>query len=195
MNNSTCDFATILDRADGSVDRPSKTDTSAALQAAEISARREKLAIPFASLLGEWRLRFATGAKRAKGGSVKLGAGYYLPKFIFAAITFASTDAEQNIGTVTNQLSVGTVDIRFTGPFRYPGKKNLLVFDFTELEVKILGVKVYQGKIRSGKNGDRDFNSLSTAKLPFFAFFWAGDRTIAARGRTGGMALWCRNDR
>jgi hypothetical protein len=192
VNEFNSDFATILNRATQSGDRPNKSELVSALQAAEVSTRTEKLAIPFASLIGEWRLCFATGANRAKGGSVKLGQGYYVPKFIAASITFASTDGS-NLGTATNQLTVGTVYIRFSGPCRYPGKKNLLVFDFTEVEVKILGVKVYQGKIRSGKNGGADFSTLSTAKLPFFAFFWAGKDSIAARGRSGGMALWCRN--
>ena len=64
MNNSTIDFATILNQAATSTDRPSRSEMVNALQAAEITARREKLAIPFASLLGEWRLCFATGASK-----------------------------------------------------------------------------------------------------------------------------------
>ncbi len=192
MNNSTTDFATILNRAATDSARPSRAELVAALQAAEITARNQKLAIPFASLLGEWRLCFATGASKPKKGSaVKLGRGYYLPKFTPASITFTRDDDSSITGTVTNQLLVGTVKFKFTGPCRYPGKKNLLAFDFTEIQFKILGATIYQGKIRSKRAG-LDFDTLAIADLPFFAFFWASDTGIAARGRSGGLALWVR---
>lgn len=194
MNNSTIDFATILNQAATSTDRPSRSEMVNALQAAEITARREKLAIPFTLLLGEWRLCFATGAsKPKKGGAIKLGRGYYLPKFTPASITFTRDDDSSITGTVTNQLVVGTVKFKFTGPCRYPGKKNLLAFDFTEIQFKILGATIYQGKIRSGKRAGLDFATLSIADLPFFAFFWANESGIAARGRSGGLALWVRD--
>ncbi len=194
MNTTTTtDFGTSLNRAADSTDRPSADALKAALQAAELAARKEKLAIPFGSLLGEWRLCFATGASKDKQrGGIKLGRGYYLPKFTPASITFTQQD-DSIEGTVTNQLLVGSIHIQFSGPCRYPGKKNLLAFDFTEIQFKVLGIKVYQGKIRSGKRGQRDFAKLSVASLPFFAFFWASDRGIAARGRSGGLALWVRD--
>lgn len=165
----------------------------AALQAAETAARREKLTISFTSLLGEWRLCFATGASRPKRSKVVLGKGYYFPKFTPATITFTRDDDTSITGTVSNQLRVGTVQFKFTGPCRYSGKKNLLAFDFTEIQIKILGATIYQGKIRSGKRAGLDFSTLSIADLPFFAFFWASETGIAARGRGGGLALWVRD--
>jgi hypothetical protein len=186
MPNS--DFIAIFDRAAKSSDA-----MIAALQAAEITARRERLAIPFESLVGEWRLCFATGASKDKQrGGIKLGRGYYLPKLTPASITF-TRDLGSSTGTISNRLSVGAIEILFTGPFRYPGKKNLLAFDFTEIQLKVFGTKVYQGKIRSGKLGKRDFEESSIANLPFFAFFWVGTNGIAARGRRGGLALWVRD--
>jgi hypothetical protein len=178
VNTSNSDFTTILNRAAQSSDRPTKTAMVAALQEAEITARTEKLIIPFESLLG---------------GGIKLGGGYYLPKFTPALIAF-TRDLDSSIGTATNQLSVAGVRVQFTGPCRYPGKKNLLVFDFTQIQFQVFGAKVYQGKIRSGKSGGQNFEELSIAKLPFFAFFWAGKNGIAARGRGGGLALWVRDE-
>jgi hypothetical protein len=191
----TSDFVTILERAAKSSDRPSSAEMVSALQQAELAAKKDKLTIPFESLLGEWRLCFATGASKDKQrGGIKLGRGYYLPKFTPASITFAQ-DRESSIeGTVTNKLLVSSIYIQFTGPCRYPGKKNLLAFDFTEIQIKVLGLTVYQGKIRSGKSGSRDFARLSVANLPFFAFFWAGSSGIAARGRGGGLALWVKDE-
>jgi hypothetical protein len=194
VNTSTSDFATILKQAAKPASRPPQTAMINALQAAEITARRGKLAIPFESLLGEWRLCFATGASKDKQrGRIKLGRGYYLPKFLLASIAFTRTP-DSSMGTATNRLSLGGIQIQFTGPCRYPDKKNLLIFDFTQIQLQVFGAIVYQAKIRSGKDGAEDFDKLSIAKLPFFAFFWAGTNEIAARGRSGGLALWVRDE-
>ncbi len=191
MNISSSNDRILNSAADA--DRPTTTAMVAALSEAETTARQQKLVIPFESLLGEWRLCFATGASKKKGRHVKLGRGYYLPKFIPASIAFTQ-DADSAItGTVTNKLLVGSIYIQFTGPCRYPGKKNLLIFDFTQIQLKVLGIPVYQGKIRSGKDGIKDFTKIAIADLPFFAFFWAGENGIAARGRGGGLALWVRD--
>lgn len=195
MNTVNPDFTTIFNRVESAIDRPTTNELVTALQAAEITARREKLAIPFASLLGEWRLCFATGASKDKQrGGIRLGRGYYVPKFVSASIAFTRDPASPTLGTVTNQLLIGGILLRFTGPCKYPGKKNLLIFDFTQIQLQVLGVTIYQGKIRSGKNETLDFECLSIAKLPFFAFFWAGTSSIAARGRSGGLAVWVRNE-
>jgi hypothetical protein len=192
VNSSSSDYQTLLASA-ADAKRPTPAVMVAALSEAEQTARQQKSVIPFESLLGEWRLCFATGASKKKGRQVKLGRGYYLPKFIPASIAFTQ-DAESALtGTVTNKLLVGSIYIQFTGPCRYPGKKNLLVFDFTQIQLKVLGLPVYQGKIRSGKDGIKDFAKISIADLPFFAFFWAGENSIAARGRGGGLALWVRD--
>ena len=206
VNMPTSDFATILEQAAQSSSVPTKDALIAALLAAEITAKRERLAIPFESLLGEWRLCFATGASKDKRGGIRLGRGYYLPKFAPASISFtrgdvavvqnqelSTTSQADTTGTISNKLLVGTVRFQFTGPCRYPGKKNLLAFDFTQIQFKLLGLTVYQGKIRSGKRSGKNFEQLSIAQLPFFSFFWASPNGIAARGRGGGLALWVRN--
>ena len=193
MNTATSDFTTILNQAAQGVDRPTKEVMVNALQSAEIFSRQSKLAIPFEALLGEWRLCFATGAKKdQQRGGIKLGNGFYFPKITPASIAFTQ-DIESSTGTIKNKLIVAAVQFEFTGPCRYPGKKNLLAFDFIQLQMKILGATVYQGKIRSGKRGGKDFEQLSIANLPFFAFFWASEHGIAARGRGGGLALWIRD--
>lgn len=192
MNTAISDFSTILNQAAQPESRPTKEVMVEALQAAETSAKREQLVIPFESLIGEWRLCFATGTKKQQRGGIKLGSGFYFPKVTPASIAFTQA-AGSSTGTATNKLVVAAVQFKFTGPCRYPGKKNLLAFDFTQIQFKILGATIYQGKIRSGKRGGKDFEQLSIANLPFFAFFWAGEHSIAARGRGGGLALWVRD--
>jgi hypothetical protein len=184
------EFATIITQAT-LMPRPNAESMVAALQQAEISARREKLGISFTDLVGEWRLCFVTGARKAKHKrGIVSGNGYYLPKFVAASITFAHDTEADGLGTVTNQLQVSGLAIKFTGPCRYPGKKNLLVFDFTQIQIKLFGRTIYQGKVRSGKSTNLSFAEQPISKLPFFAFFWAGATEIAARGRSGGLAVW-----
>jgi hypothetical protein len=203
MNSSSTEFATILTQA-RSLSRHDAKSMVKALQQAETSARREKLAIPFLELAGEWRLCFATGASKSPQKlGIKLGKGYYLPKFVFASISFTPDLESTTAGTVINQLKVGGFELKFTGPCSYPGKKNLLVFDFTQIQISVLGQTVYQGKIRSGKKeAVKDPMPTSSApplfprigKMPFFAFFWASPTGIAARGRGGGLALWIKEE-
>jgi hypothetical protein len=192
MNTSASDFATIL-RAATSSPRPDAAALVTALQQAEIAARRSRSLIQFDDLVGEWRLCFATGAKKSKQGVI-LGKGYYVPKLALALIAFTRDDRSSITGTATNQLKVGGLRLKFTGPCRYPGKKNLLIFDFTEMQISLFGRTIYQGKIRGGKHDAPKFTELSIAKLPFFAFFWASPDRIAARGRGGGLALWVRQE-
>jgi hypothetical protein len=193
MNTLASEFATTLTQTGSSL-RADSRSMVAALQQAETDVRRSKSNIPFADLAGEWRLCFVTGASKSKQKrGIKLGKGYYLPKFVFASISFAPDVESSTEGVVTNQLKFGSFQLKFTGPCRYPGKKNLLIFDFTQIRIDLFGKTVYQAKIRSGKTGTIDGKlPESIAKMPFFAFFWAGTNEIAARGRGGGLALWVR---
>ncbi len=193
MNNSTSDFATTLERAATASNRPDSAAVVSALQQAETTAKQDKLAIPFEDLLGEWQLCFATGAKKSKQKrGIVLGKGYYFPKFTPASIAFTRDSESATTGTATNQVRVGGLRLKFTGPCRYPGKKNLLIFDFTEIQISLFDRQIYQGKIRSGKTTAVNPQELPIAKSPFFAFFWATPDGIAARGRGGGLALWVR---
>jgi hypothetical protein len=169
--------------------RPAVNDIVAALLAAEKTAKNTKLAIPFAALAGTWRLRFASGARKTKRG-LRLGKGYYWPSFVRAAIAFEPlTDVT---GTITNQLYVGAIGLKLTGPCRYPGKKNILAFDFTQIQILVGDRSVYSGSIRGGKKGSPSSDVLPEAigKLPFFVFLWASATEVAARGRSGGLAVW-----
>jgi hypothetical protein len=188
--NSTApsDFATTLAQV-ATANRPATAEVVAALLATEKDLKKTKQGIPFAALLGTWRFCFASGAKKTKKG-LKLGQGYYVPGFVRATIAFAAetSDPDASTGTVTNQLWIGSLGIRFTGPCRYPGKMNILSFDFTYLEI-LLGSKVIYGR-SIGTSGDDNFMTKSTGKLPFFVFLWASPTEIAARGKGGGLAIW-----
>jgi hypothetical protein len=165
--------------------RPATAQVVAALLATEKELKKTKQEIPFAAILGTWRFCFASGAKKTKQG-LRLGQGYYVPSFVRATISFAAETSAT--GTVTNQLLIGPLGIRFSGPCRYPGKMNILSFDFTYLEMLVGSKVLYSRSIRSG--GAAEFMAKSTGKLPFFVFLWASPTEIAARGKGGGLAIW-----
>jgi len=159
-----------------------------ALLEAEKVAKQQRLAYNFESLVGKWRLCFATGTRKVRQrGGIVLGKGIYLPKFVAARISFSADLADNSgRGEIGNQVQVGSVSLQLTGPAKYLGKKNLWAFDFTQLQISLFGREVYNQPIRSGKVQREDFHNQPIAKLPFFAFFMITEDFIAARRRGGG---------
>lgn len=176
-------------------ERPSTEVVVNALLQAELAAKQQRLLYPFESLLGQWRLCFATGTRKVKQrGGIVLGKGFYLPKFTRAHISFsANLEQVSERGEIGNQVQLGPVLLKLVGPSRYLGKKNLLAFDFNQMQVSLFDRTVYSGQIRGGKVQAQDFYNQPIAKLPFFAFFLVTQDLIAARGRGGGLALWIRS--
>lgn len=139
--------------------RPTAVTVVEALLQAEKTAKREHLIYPFEALLGDWQLCFATGTRKVRRGGIALGNGFYVPKLAVAQISFQSevdADVDLGRGTIGNQVEAGPVLLRFTGPAHYLGKKNLLAFDFTQLQLNVLGKTVYSGTVprRKPKSGD-----------------------------------------
>jgi hypothetical protein len=178
------DSAAILNRV-ATVHRPSPAEVIEALLSTEKALKKTPVDISLAAIEGTWQLRFASGAKKTRRG-LKLGKGYYLPSWVYAAISFEST------GKIQNQLRLGGIEIRFTGPCRAHDKQNIVVFDFMQLQVLIGEKIIYSRSIN--KYPVEEFGTRSIAKLPFFVFLWVGERSIAARGRGGGLAVWVKTD-
>jgi hypothetical protein len=180
---SSSESAAILTRVT-TIDRPLTSEVIKALLSTEKALKKTPVSIPLESILGTWQLRFASGAKKTKRG-LKLGKGYYLPGWIYAAISFEAN------GKIRNQLRLGALEICFTGPCRPHDKQNILVFDFTELQILLRGKVLYSRSIN--KYPVADFGTRPIGKLPFFVFLWASSEAIAARGRGGGLAMWVKN--
>ncbi|MDF5711839.1 MAG: hypothetical protein PUP90_30235 [Nostoc sp. S4] len=196
---STSDFITVVAQSvtayRGQIDtRPSAEILVNALLQAEKAAKQQRLNYPFESLLGKWRLCFATGTKKVRErGGIVLGKGLYVPKFVAIHICFsANLERDLDKGEIGNQVELLPILLKLTGPVQYMGKKNLLAFDFNQILISLFGRVVYNRQIRSGKVQSEDFYSQPIAKLPFFAFFLVTEDFIAARGRGGGLALWIR---
>lgn len=178
----------------GESPRPPGPAVTAALLTLEKATKKSGQSIALANLYGTWRLCFSASRKARYQSGQPTGSGFYIPKLAIAQIRFHSNDAEPQQFNVTNELILGPLKIRFTGPARYPGKKNLLVFDFTHLEIRCLGLKVYGGTVGQRNYQVQSFAETAIAKLPFFAFFAATPDYIAARGRGGGLAIWVRQE-
>lgn len=183
----------VLDHAAASLrsksDRPEAKEVVKALLQAEKAAKQQKLVYPLESLFGQWRLCFTAPKNAHFKSGVALGKGFYVPQIAPAQISFYSS---QNLGEarITNSVQFGSLQLKLTGPARYLDKKNLLMFDFTQVEILLFNRAIYSGGFRGGKLKDADFYKRSVAKAPFFAFFRVTEDLIAARGRGGGLALW-----
>jgi hypothetical protein len=196
----TLNAATVAYRTE-TRSRPDAKIVVDALLQAEKSAKQQKIIYPFPSMLGKWRLCFTTGTKKVqKRGGIALGKGFYIPKFATAKIAF-SANAEQDLGRgeIINSAELGFFKLEFSGFIKYLGKKNILAFDFEQIQLCLFNRTIYQGKIKGKTTLNQDFSNQALpaageaiAKLPFFAFFVVTDDFIAARGRGGGLALWIR---
>ena len=174
-------------------DRPTAKEVVKALLQAEKAAKQQRQVYPLESLFGQWRLCFTAPKNAHLKSGVALGKGFYVPQIVPAQIFFCPSQNLAEAG-ITNSLKFGSLQFKLTGPARYLGKKNLLMFDFTRMELSLFNQAIYNGGFRGGKLKNADFEQQSIAKAPFFAFFLVTKDLIAARGRGGGLALWVKEN-
>lgn len=176
----------------GRGDRPPAAMVVDALLQAEKAAKKHHTLYSLNQLAGRWQLYFTAPRNARQTNGVSQGRGFYVPQFAPAQISFTPDAAIANTGTIGNQIRLGAICFKLSGPFNYPGKKNLLGFDFTRATFSVFGKTWYNGTFASGKTKRESFEQLTVAQLPFFAFFLVTDDLIAARGRGGGLAIWVR---
>jgi hypothetical protein len=189
--SSTTDLNLITAAATSSGQRPAAQTVVEALLQVEKAAKQQRVMYPPEALIGQWQLRFATGVRKAKRGGITLGKGFYMPSFVQAQIGFEwAVPADSHPLTISNQLQLGALRFQIFGPAKYLHKKNLLSFDFTQMDLILLGRSLYRGNFRGGQTEAAAFDQKPVAKLPFFSFFLITEELIAARGRGGGLAIW-----
>ena len=172
-------------------DRPASSVMVEALLQAEKAAKQQRCVYDFESFLGDWQLCFSTGVRKARRGGIVLRKGFYLPKFSPAQLGFSAPDPASQQGEITNQIAFAGLRVWLAGRCRYTHRKNLLAFDFHQIQIFGFDRLLYKGKF--GKRQPEEFEQQSIGKLPFFAFFLATPELIAARGRGGGLAVWVRS--
>lgn len=178
---------------------PSAPEVVAALLATEKAAKSNKVSYSFEQLIGNWRLCFITGTKktRQKAGII-MGAGRYIPQFVKIKISYQKASAPiqekyPHAGSVENCVQLGGLQLILSGATKFLPNKNILAFDFTTMTVKLFGVTLYRGSIRGGKSQEEKFYTENVSKQAFFSYFFVTEKALAARGREGGLALWCRD--
>lgn len=171
---------------------PGAADVVASLLELEKVKHREN-SLTLADLLGTWDLRFITGTKktRAKAGVV-LGAGKYITRLIKIQISYQSEHPKSNIGRVVNSVKLAGMQLSLTGPIEFLPQKRILAFDFIYLNIAIAGLNLYDGYVKNGLQRETKFYERSLKERAFFKYFLIKDNVIAARGKGGGLALWCR---
>lgn len=178
--------------------RPTPDKLVPALVNLEKTAKKETESVSYQKLLGHWQLWFITGTKKArKRSGIVLGAGRYLPSWIKISL-FYSQNNEINLpdaeaGKVQNSVQIAGLHFTLSGPTKFFPKKKLLAFDFTEMQVSLLGKPIYSGYIRGGKKRSETFYQQPLKQQAFFRYFLLEENLIAARGRGGGLAIWRRN--
>ncbi|HIK46506.1 MAG TPA: hypothetical protein IGR64_16750 [Leptolyngbyaceae cyanobacterium M65_K2018_010] len=170
--------------------RPDPTTVTTALLDAERRAKRDRLSLAEQTLLGTWKLRFTAPKKSAYKAGQPTGQGFYWPAMAPASISFSRSEQTPTALTIQNQLQVGPLQLRFSGPAKFLPKKNLLAFDFLRLQLYVGAWRLLNLPIGGKTASPEAFATTPIAQLPFFAFFAATDRYLAARGRGGGLALW-----
>ena len=154
------------------------------LLALERSARQGGSGLESADLAGLWRLErvwprgkrqpspLAGGALRAFGASLSIEAA---PE--------AVPDKRSGL-MLTNAVRLGPLELRFQGPGWLEGPRPLLRFEFDRLEIRAGRWLLLQ----------RPLTAADPRRGAFFALIATGAerRWLAARGRSGGLAVWRR---
>lgn len=160
----------------------------------EKAAKKNKNSVTLKQLEGSWRLFFITGTKKTRDrAGIILGSGKYLPKWVKIYLSY-SQNQDNEIGTVGNSVSLGTLKLLLNGPMKILPNKNLVVFDFTRLTIQVLGQKIFSGYVRGGQKNEDNFAQASIQKQAFFSYFAISDKIIAARGKGGGLAIWVKEE-
>lgn len=184
--------AQVLAQAAQDRAHPPTAQVVAALLDTERETKRQHLALSLEALLGVWHLRFTAPNKPAYKAGLPEGKGFYWPRLAPGTIAFRQPDPASDQLTIENQVQLGWFMLRFSGLAKFYAKKNLLAFDFTQVELWLGDQRLFSLPIR-GRATPEGFQQTAIAKLPFFAFFAATEGYLAARGRGGGLALWAKS--
>ena len=86
---------------------------------------------------------------------------------------------------IANQVSLGPLQLRFEGSACLVGRRPLLKFSFSTVQVMLGSTRLFE----------RNLTQPQPQRIPFFALIGVGKDAswLCARGRGGGLALWVKN--
>jgi hypothetical protein len=144
----------------------------------EQKARQSGTGLLAPDLQGCWRLEMVwpKGSRRAAAFNGWMLRG-------LAARLEIGSDAEGLL--LSNAVNLGTIELRFRGRGWLQGSRPLLQFSFDQVQLSIAGFTLLR----------RSLPQPPPKRLPFFALIHRDPSGwLAARGRGGGLALWCLAD-
>jgi hypothetical protein len=156
-----------------------------ALLAMERRSRREGTGLQPADLIGRWRLDQVW----SKGSHRPSSISSALLRSLAARLQIAPGEPAGALRLV-NSVNLGLLELSFEGEAQLRGGRPLLVFQFDHLRLLLAGRVVLE----------RPLARPDPRRLPFFALIASarpgetGSEAgwLAARGRSGGLALWRR---
>ena len=134
----------------------------------------EKRRYLFDAVEGTWRLIYITGTQKAQSrlGSL-LNQGRYLPRLFNIEITYCTNPEPSPCPMeVKNRVRIGSFQLTVTGPVKFLMRKNILGFDFTQIQVQLFGATLFQGYIQKGKEREIRFYEEKIGKQAFFTYFY-----------------------
>lgn len=148
---------------------------AAELLTLERLARRQGSGINSDAVLGQWRLQTVWPRKDGQPSAVASG----LLRGLGASLTIVSLESELGL---CNAVSLGLLTLQFIGRGELAGPRPLLRFSFNEVQLCWGQQKLWS----------RPLPKPPSQRMPFFALIARGPSGwLAARGRGGGLALWC----
>ncbi|KEF41621.1 MAG: hypothetical protein ER33_10115 [Cyanobium sp. CACIAM 14] len=152
----------------------------------ERRCRREGSGLQPDDLIGSWRLErvWSKGSLRPAALSASLLRG-------LAARLQMEADASGPGLRLVNSVRLGALGLRFEGTGRLQGRRPLLEFQFDRWLLSLAGRVLIERALPAPAPRQRPFFALIAARRP--ASGTAGEPVgwLAARGRGGGLALWC----
>ena len=137
-------------------------------------------------LLGPWQLVQTW----TKGQNQPAAASSWLLRSLAAQLRITAGPSPGQL-RLANRVCLGAFSLEFSGQGQLKGRRPLLVFWFDRLQLTLGSIALV----------DRAISKPETTKLPFFALIGRGNKAdgqgtaarqwLAARGRGGGLALWC----
>ena len=150
--------------------------TADALHALEHQARIEGTGLNHRDLVGCWQLDQVW----AKGNSSANALSSSLLRSLGAQLELSTAQDSAEL-TISNAVNLGALQLRFVGDARLIGRRPLLQFRFSSLELNLAGRTLLR----------RPLPPMPPKRLPFFALIKRDSSGwLAARGRGGGLALW-----
>jgi len=166
---------------------PTTLPSGAMLLEQELKARREGSGIVAANLLGTWAFARVWPRGRRQASPQASPQPSALVELVLKGLAASLRIEAHHNGEaaklwLSNAVRLGPLELRFSGPGWLQGKRPLLLFQFDRLQ------------IRAGRRVllEKNLPAPDRRRQPFFALIAIepGRHWLAARGRSGGLAVW-----